>query len=92
MGRKKSGNLIIRRYADSRIAYQVDLVKDTFKKQYNIKLNDGEAKQYLDYLYNSSVTGAKIVDGMLKNPKTSVVIVNEFKKKRIRCNNWLAWW
>lgn len=78
---KKSGNLIIRRYADSRIDYQVDLVKDTFKKQYNIKLNDGEAKQYLDYLYNSSVTGAKIVDGMLKNPKTSVVIVNEFKKK-----------
>ena len=76
-----STNYISRDYADSRLNYQVDIVKDTFRKQYNIKLNDGEAKQYLDYLYNSSVTGARIVDSMLKNPKTSTIIINEFKKK-----------
>ena len=46
-----------------------------------MKLNDAEAKQYLDYLYNSSVTGAHIVNSMLQNKKTSTIIVNEFKQK-----------
>lgn len=78
---KKSGNLITRSYADSGLTYQVDVVKDTFRKQYNIKLNDAEAKQYLDYLYNSSITGAHILNSMLKNKKTSTIMVNEFKQK-----------